>query len=80
MCGWNYRLCAANESQNFLEAPSTKIQAPEKHQVPSSKATARQVGASRRRLRNWNLKFLWSLVFGIWNFSTVTSNTLPVVD
>jgi hypothetical protein len=42
------------------KAPTTKHQAPEKHQAPSHGAP---FGA-------WDLLFLWCLVFGAWMFKT----------
>src|SRR5437763_15232402 len=47
------------------EAPSTKIQAPEKLQAPNSESRCRGFGA-------WCLEFLWSLVLRIWSFFMIT--------
>src|SRR5437588_2659822 len=47
------------------EAPSTKIQAPEKLQAPNTRSC-------RRVLGDWCLEFLWSSVLGIWSFFMIT--------
>src|SRR2546428_11813734 len=46
------------------KAPSTKHQAPEKHQNPSSKS-------DRALVEIWSLELLWSLVLGAWCFCHV---------
>src|SRR6266568_2374028 len=47
----------------YRKAPSTKIQAPEKLQAPSSKTSR-----ARHDFDVWCLMFLWSLVLEIWSF------------
>jgi hypothetical protein len=43
------------------QAPSTKHQAPEKHQDPNIKLPAVRIGS-------WNLELLWSLELDVWCF------------
>src|ERR1044071_4147664 len=47
------------------EAPSTKLQHPEKHQAPSTKLKSPLAHGS---FEVWCLEFLWSLELGIWSF------------
>src|SRR5881394_1005624 len=51
---------APSVATNAPEAPSTKIQAPKKHQYSNIKSRSEGLGA-------WCLLFLWSLVLGIWS-------------
>jgi hypothetical protein len=46
-----------------MKAPNSKLQAPEKHQISSTKQTVQ--GA----IGGWRLEFLWSLDVGAWSFS-----------
>src|ERR1700722_7144585 len=50
------------------KAPSTNIQAPEKHQHPSSQKTT-VADDPRWMFGDWNLELLWSLKLGIWSFA-----------
>jgi hypothetical protein len=47
-----------------MKAPSTKHQAPEKLQTPSSKSDVRSTSV----FDVWNLDLFWSLVLGAWSF------------
>src|SRR5215475_12694340 len=46
----------------FPKAPSSKSQAPRKHQAPNPKC------GRRNSFGVWSLVFLWSLELGIWSF------------
>jgi hypothetical protein len=48
-----------------MKAPSTNIQAPEKHKTPNFKPKSERAAFS---VGAWSLKFLWSLELGIWSF------------
>ena len=56
------------------KAPSSKLQAPEKHQASNSNrrlptgAAVLEDTASRRLFGAWNLELPWSLEFGAWSF------------
>jgi hypothetical protein len=47
-----------------MKAPSTKFQAPEKLQIPSTKINR----ALDRCFEAWLLVLLWSLKLGVWSF------------
>src|SRR5882724_2121659 len=53
------------------EAPSTKLQAPRKHQAPSTK---QQVAIAIRTFGAWNLELLWSLELGAWSFINTSAS------
>lgn len=52
-----------------MKIPSTKLQAPEKLQTEKWRRSWLALGA-------WCLVFLWSLVFGVWSFSTKADTVL----
>src|SRR6266478_3199440 len=53
------------------EAPSTKLQAPKKHQAPSTK---QQIEIAIRTFEVWNLELLWSLELGAWSFISTSAS------
>src|SRR6266498_3252733 len=61
---------AKHQTPNSNEAPSPKLQTPERLQVPSSKRGPR-FGA-------WNLGFIWCLELGFWCFDSGFSLELGV--
>src|SRR4051812_43850983 len=65
------------QRRNPAKAPSSKHQAPGKHQTSSSKAASggasvAPLGSFGAVFEVWNLKLLSSLVLGIWSFLTAT--------
>jgi hypothetical protein len=49
------------KAPSTIEAPSSKLQAPEKHQIPSSKPEARLVFGA------WIFSGAWSLELGVFS-------------
>src|SRR5437762_13894446 len=51
--------------ERCVEAPSSKLQAPGKHQTPRSKVTS----CCHAIFGIWGLELLWILDLGVWSFS-----------
>src|SRR6266536_2660931 len=58
----------------LFRSPSSKVQAPEKHQVPSPK---RRSPSRAKGFVTWCLELLWSLVLGIWSFHFMKQSLHP---
>src|SRR5882724_7959033 len=80
-----FMLCAKGVLQEKFQIPTSNIQKNSKHQTPNTKHQTRSskgslpmgttgsstisAGLRPKEPGGWNLELIWSLVFGVWNFS-----------